>query len=133
MSNAGVEVTVRHRSGIAICDLKGRMLSGPGEDLVRTTLNDLFDRAERRIIVNLEQVVQADSAALGKLVAVYASITRRGGAVRLLRPAPRMLHLLQISGLDKVFEIFNDEEQAMQTFRLSSAAHNAQSLDTFLE
>lgn len=133
MSDAGLEVTVRHRSGVAICDFKGLLRSGPGEDMVRTTLNDLFDRGERRIVVNLEQVPRADSAALGELVAAYASITRRGGAVRLLRPAPRMLHLLEITGLNTVFDVFSDEEEAIRTFRASSAAHNAQSLGNYLE
>ena len=57
-----------------------------------------------------------DSAGVGVLIAKYLSVRRKGGDLKLLRLSPRPLHVLEISHLRTVFQVFDSEEDAVSSF-----------------
>jgi anti-sigma B factor antagonist len=115
-----VSISSRIEDDVVVLDLSGRFCFL--DFSLRETINVLLGESRRDFILNLTEVSYVDSFALGQLVAIWTSIRNRGGHMILLRPADRVLKLLQITKLDTVFPILRDEAQAIRSIRTSFAA-----------
>ena len=107
---------IRQSGGIAIIDLIGTVRFGPESDKLREGILAAFDKGSKKILLNLAGLERLDSSGLGSLVSVYASITRRGGEVKLLSPGARVLELLKVTNTAALFEILTDEAAALASF-----------------
>jgi anti-sigma B factor antagonist len=103
--------------GVMLVDLRGRITLGPETEALRTKLKQLLNAGYHKIILNLGEVTYLDSVGLSSLVAGYTSSRNAGGDLKLLH-LPRGVHqLLQITRLSTVFEIYEDLESAVESFR----------------
>jgi anti-sigma B factor antagonist len=107
---------IRQIGGIAIIDVTGTVRFGPESDKFREGILAEFDKGTKKILLNLAALERMDSSGLGSLVSVYASITRRGGVVKLLNPGQRVLELLKVTNTAGLFQICMDEQAAMASF-----------------
>jgi anti-sigma B factor antagonist len=110
-----VDIHQREREGVAILDLKGRLTVGPAATQVRDAISKLT-ASQNKIILNLEGVDYIDSTGLGTLVVCYTGTQKAGGALKLLNLNKRNLELLVLTKLSTVFELFNDEQDAVNSF-----------------
>ncbi|HYM25740.1 MAG TPA: STAS domain-containing protein [Vicinamibacterales bacterium] len=112
-----VELSVRHVGAVTIVDVHGRLTaeSAAEQQLVRT-VRRLLAEYHRHLLLNLEDVPQIDSLGLSQCVEVYSTMTRQGGVLRLERLQPRVNALLHITHLAQVFDIFEDESEALASF-----------------
>src|SRR5688500_15471618 len=101
-----MEITERHLGDVAIIDLKGKLVLGEGADLLRDKVNSLVQQERKSILMNLSEVPYMDSAGLGELVRCYTTVTRRGGALKLLGLTRRVSDLLTITKLLTVFDSY---------------------------
>jgi len=121
--------TVRTEGNVSIVQLAGEFTLGKNvlarpldlhghrlEDLGQT-LAGLLDQGRSRIVLDLEKVRFMDSAGLGELVAWKKRAVERGGDVRILRPRDRVREVLELTALTRVFEIFENEAEAIAGFR----------------
>jgi anti-sigma B factor antagonist len=60
-----------------------------------------------RLDLDLSVLTFLDSSGLGTLVALHKTLRSRNGTVRLLRPAANVRQILELTRLDRVFEIVN--------------------------
>jgi anti-anti-sigma factor len=128
-----LEINRRMTSGVAVLDVIGQVTAGAEADSLRNHLMETLLNSSKYILLNCEQLTKADSSALGEMMEAYSRIVKEGGMLKLLRPQPRLLHLLEMTNLDKVFEIHQDERQAAASFSSSSAARTQQSMTSFLK
>src|SRR6266852_9028061 len=105
----------REREGIWILDLRGQVTIGDSETILRTAIVALAETKAVNIILNLAGVTEIDDDGLGALVFCYARIVRSGGAVKLLNLPPH-LSLMVLTKLDTIFEVFTDEQDAVNSF-----------------
>jgi anti-sigma B factor antagonist len=110
------KAAVRHAGDVAIVDLSGRVTLGEGCALVRATVKDLVQAGQIKLLLNLAEVTYMDSAGLGELVGSYASITNKGGKIKLLNAQGRVAEVLNVTKLYTVFETFTDEATALRSF-----------------
>jgi anti-sigma B factor antagonist len=75
----------------------------------------------RRIVLNLADVTYMDSSGLGELVAAHTTVTTAGGEMKLLNLAKRVHDLLKLTKLYTVFEAFEDEDSAVDSFTVAKA------------
>ncbi len=101
---------------ITILDIGGRMTVQDGADLFREAVQQLVNRGRSKLVVNLRAVPYIDSTALGEMVRAYTSITRRSGSLKLLNLTARVHDLLAMTGLLSVFECFDTELKALESF-----------------
>jgi anti-sigma B factor antagonist len=111
-----LEISEREREGITILDIKGRLTVGQGAAVLRETVNRLLAEGKTRVIGNLEHVDYIDSTGLGTLVICFTSLQKAGGGLKLLNLNKRNLELLLLTKLSTVFELFNDEQDAVNSF-----------------
>ena len=97
--------------------LDGRVaiVTGASSGLGVTLAVALAEAGVLNIILNLAGVTKIDEDGLSALVFCYARIIRSGGALRLLRLRPD-LSLMILTKLDTVFEVFTDEQDAVNSF-----------------
>ncbi len=115
-------LTNRRQSGsITIVDLCGKIDLGEASLTLRQTIRDLVTSGQIKIILNLCVVNSMDSAGVGELVGAYVPVMAKGGKLKFLNPTKKVLGLLQITQLDKVFEVYTDEQMAIRSF--SEAIH----------
>lgn len=127
-----LEANQRHIAGVTILDLSGRMVAGDEADLLRDRLLHAFEKGEHRILLNFEDVDCVDSSGLGEMVAAYAALTRRGGIVRLLNVSGHLAHLLALTRLDQLFDVYDSELAALASFTSAGNARTQRKLADYL-
>ena len=116
-----LDISVRRIDNVAVVDLSGRITLGEASGRLRDTIKDLVTNGSNDILLNLAGVTYMDSSGLGELVGAFATVSNRGGKLKLLGLQPRLYELMHITKLYSVFEIFTDEAQAIHSFRAGEA------------
>ena len=111
-----LDIQQREREGVNILDLKGRVTVGPEATALREKVAALKDAGTPKTVLNLQQVDYIDSTGLGALVIVATTMRKNGGNVKLLNLNRRNIELLVMTKLATVFEIFNDEQDAVNSY-----------------
>lgn len=123
-----LQVHQREKEGIRILDLQGRLTIGDSEATLRTAVIALADAGTVNIILNFAGVTEIDDDGLGALVFCCARIAKSGGALRLLS-LPIHLSLMVLTKLDTVFQVFSDQQDAINSFFADRAMNHYDILD----
>ena len=108
---------VESRAGdVTVLRLTGRLELEDGDFVFRDHVNGLIAEGRVKIVLDLNDVTRIDSAGIGMLVSKYLSTQNRGGTIKLLHLTRRSDHLMDITRLATVFEIFDQEEDAVRSF-----------------
>lgn len=111
-----LEITQREINGIYVLALKGRLVLGPESIGLRTMIDNLLASGSTRIVVNLEQVNQVDSAGLGALIEMHRKTKAKGGGLKLCNLGANLKQALEIARLLPIFETCPDEPAAVASF-----------------
>jgi anti-sigma B factor antagonist len=106
---------IEHREQIAICRLTGELDAGAATDLV-AVLDREIDAGVHRLVVDLARVGYIDSSGLGALVKVLKKARSAGGDVRLVGPGPDVRKVLELTRLDRIFEISRTTDDAVRQY-----------------
>ena len=112
-----MDIAVRTQSGVKVIKLTGRLNLGESVDRMRQTFDDSLAAGEIRFVVDLEEVSMLDSSGIGLLVRSLTAAKQSGGTLKLLKPSKFAVQTLKMTGLLNLFEVFNDLEAAITSFR----------------
>ena len=114
----GADLTVQsHDSdGILILELSGRLVAGGPANVLREAIDEQIRRGRKQMVMNLAQVDFIDSTGLGALVICFTTLRRAGGALKLIGLNRRNIELLVLTKLSTVFEVFQDQQDAVNSF-----------------
>jgi anti-sigma B factor antagonist len=111
-----MQINERIVADITILDLDGKLTGGDSAQRLHDKIESLIFQQRTSVIVNLAQVSYIDSGGLGQLVSAYTSFGKAGGRLTLTNLNARSNDLLQITKLVTVFETFETEEAAVQSY-----------------
>jgi len=114
-----MKITQHTVGDVTVLTPAGRIVTEDG-DALRNVVDTLVQQGRVKIVLALQDVTYIDSSGLGLMVSKYVSARRRGGDVKLLHPTARSLHLLEITHLAQVFEVYESEADAVRAFGSSS-------------
>ena len=117
-----LKINVRESGSVVILDLDGRITLGETAASLRDTIRELLDSEQKNILLNLAEVSYIDSSGLGQLVGSFATVTSRGGQLRLLNLQKKLQELMQITKLITVFETYTSEPAAIRSFGTAASA-----------
>ena len=117
-----MEIIERTVDAITILDLTGRLTIDEGAQLLKDKSESLVFQGRNRVIVNLAGVPYIDSGGLGQLVACYTTIAKTGGRLKLLNVGTRNHDLLSITKLVSVFDTFDTELEAIESYAATTPA-----------
>jgi anti-sigma B factor antagonist len=111
-----LEIHRKEREGVTILDMKGRITVGPEAGALREAVAAAVADGVRQLVLDLAQVDFIDSTGLGAVVMCSTTMRKAGGTVKLLNLSRRNIELLVMTKLATVFETFNDETDAVNSF-----------------
>jgi len=111
-----LKLNTRTVDGVLVVDCSGRIIFGEESASLRDTLRDLIPQ-HKKIVLNLGGVTYIDSGGLGTLVALYTSARNAGSSIKLANLTQRVGDLLQVTKLLTVFDVYDSEERALESFR----------------
>lgn len=109
-------VSERYRRDVVIVDLEGKVTTGEPIVQIKQVTRRLVADGVRRVILNLDKVTYTDSSGMGEIIACYSILREHEGMLKLVQVPPRVLELLRITKLDTVVEIFNSEDEGVDSF-----------------
>ena len=116
-----LKLSKRTVDGILVIQCSGRIVFGEESSLLRDEVKQAI-QDNKRIVLNLAEVNYIDSGGLGTLVSLYTTAHNSGGAIKLANLTQRVGDLLQVTKLVIIFEVYDSEEQAIESFRKGAAA-----------
>ena len=111
-----MQIAERTIGDVTILDLKGPLVEGEGDDAFRDAVNRLVDLGRMQVLVNMAEVLYIDSTGLGVLASKYVTLHRRNGRLKLCNISPRTRRVLETTKLLKVFDVFETEADAIDSF-----------------
>jgi anti-sigma B factor antagonist len=111
-----MKASSRQVNGVTIVDLSGRITLGEGSVILRDTVRELLGKGQKKILLNLGDVTYIDSSGIGELVSAYTSVRNQQGDLKLLKLTKKVHDLLQITKLYTVFDVKDDEADAVASF-----------------
>jgi anti-anti-sigma factor len=116
-----MRVIERRIGDVTILQLIGRLELETGDLILRDTINRLVEEGQIKLVLDMKEVTRLDSAGIGMLVSKYLTVRRAGGTIRLLHPTERTDHLMAITKLTTIFQVFDDEASAVKSFNTAPA------------
>ena len=111
-----MQIKQRTVGPVEIVELSGKITVGEGEVELRKRVQGMIEGGNKKILLSLEKVGFMDSAGLGELVACYKRANQKGGTIKILRPSGKVADLLSLTKITEIFEIFDDEGEAVASF-----------------
>ncbi len=106
-------VTTRHRGGVTVLDLEGRLTVGLGDIALRGAVKEALEAGSKILLLNLAAVTRLDSSGIGELVSSYTTVTNTGGKLALENMPAEVCDAAHSTFLDDVLDIDEDEDQAI--------------------
>lgn len=111
-----LEIHSREREGVAILDFKGRITAGEEVGAFRDAFMAVIEKVESKLVLNLMHVDYIDSTGLGAMVMCSTRSKKAGGVAKLVHLNRRNMELLVLTKIDTIFEVFDDETDAVNSF-----------------
>ena len=111
-----LKMSNREVDGVTVVSLEGRIVLGEESTAMRESVKGLLADNKKKIVLNMGNVTFIDSAGLGTLVATFHSARNQGCALKLSNLGQKFQEVLQITKLLTVFEVFDSETAAVQSY-----------------
>ena len=100
-----VKLASRQVGDVTVVDAAGRITLGEGASAFRDIIRELAAKGDKKLLLNLSGV------------SGFTTVTNNGGQLKLVGLSKRVKDLLQITKLYTVFEAYDDEAQAVRSFK----------------
>jgi anti-sigma B factor antagonist len=101
---------------VEIISLQGKITIGAGDTQLREVITNAVNAGKNKILLDLSGVTTIDSSGIGELVGSYTTATNRGGKLKLLHLPAKLNELLHVTQLITVFEVYENEQEAIASF-----------------
>lgn len=111
-----INISERQAGDVTILDLAGKVTIGEGSVALRSAIRRLLGEGKNKILLNLGAVGYIDSSGIGELVSSFTAVNKEGGSLKLLNLTQKIQDLLAITKLLTVFDVFDEEAEALASF-----------------
>jgi anti-sigma B factor antagonist len=108
---------IRDVGDVRILQLSGKITIGTGDVKMREMIDTALGDGKSKILLDLAGVSTIDSSGIGEMVACYTTVAKNDGKLKLLRLSPKINDILQVTQLITVFDVFDDEQEALVSFK----------------
>jgi len=110
-----MRIKIEDRNGCSIC-----VISGEVDINTAPQIKKFFDRImqdkKKKVLINFKDVSYIDSSGLATLVELLKNIRSYGGTLKLSNLSSKIKSLFEITKLEKLFDIVEEEEEAIKSF-----------------
>ena len=110
-----MQIKVAEKDGIKICYAEGDIDINTSPQM-KKTFDKISQAKDGKVLINLEKVAYVDSSGLATLVEILKNFRKYGGILKLCSLSNKVKSLFEITKLEKLFDIQDNEEEAVKTF-----------------
>lgn len=110
------KIHLKDKANIKIVELKGYLDAHTAPEL-ESTFQNIMKNQQFNILVNCKNLSYISSAGLGVFMAYIEEIRKNKGDIKLSNLAPKIYNVFEIIGFPKLYEIYNDEAEALNKFK----------------
>jgi len=114
---AQLNIKERQAGDVAILDMDGEVRIGDSAAALRGAIRSLVAGGNKKILLNLAGGKYIDSSGIGELIANYTTVGRGSGQLKLMHLTDKVQDLLVITKLLTVFDVYDDESEALSSFK----------------
>lgn len=111
-----MKINTRRERDVTVAQLAGDLTIGAGDVELRRTIDQLLAEGSRKILIDMAGIRSMDSSGLGELVRAKTTAAGAGATIKLLHVEDKVHRSLSMTRLIGVFEIFDDEIDALHSF-----------------
>jgi anti-sigma B factor antagonist len=111
-----MKFTVQEQSGVVFLRLEGPMIGGPDATSLSEKIHEFIAGGKIRFLVDMSMVDWMNSSGLGILIGGLSTVRSHGGQLKLLHVGKKARELLGITKLDRIFELYEQEDAAIASF-----------------
>ncbi|HVG23625.1 MAG TPA: STAS domain-containing protein [Thermoanaerobaculia bacterium] len=111
-----MKANTRTVENVEIISLQGKITIGAGDTQLREVITNAVNAGKTNVLLDLSGVTTIDSSGIGELVGSYTTVTNRGGKLKLLHLPAKLNELLHVTQLITVFEVYENEREAVASF-----------------
>ena len=111
-----MDIDIRRFGEVQVIRLRGSLTLGSPVDDLRQTLDQALSAGDANLVLNLSDVRWVDSSGVGVLVKSLTSAKQAGGSLKLVNPSKPALQTLKMCNLLPLFDVFDEESEAVQSF-----------------
>ncbi len=111
-----MKLEIRQAGKVKIVDLNGNITIGKGDVLMEKAIQELLQMGQKKIVINLKHVGYIDSAGLGSLLVCKKRAADKNAEIILLMPSKKVHDLFVMVKLSEIYQILNDELEAVGSF-----------------
>lgn len=119
-----LKIETRQVDGVTILACQGRIVFGEESGSLRDTVTQLLS-STHQILLDLSGINHVDSGGLATLVSLNSSARAADAEMKLIGVGARLHDVLQTTRLNRLFQIYDGEQQALAAFKEVSAKHPA--------
>ena len=110
-----MQVNINVKDGISICKVDGEIDINTAPKF-KKAFDKLMKEQGGKVIINMEKVGYIDSSGLATLVELLKNFRKAGSRLKLVCLSSKVKSLFEITKLEKLFDILEKEEEAVQAF-----------------
>ncbi|MFH1514097.1 MAG: STAS domain-containing protein [bacterium] len=110
-----MDIATRENGKVLIFDIAGD-LDAKNASILKEKINETITDGKSWLLINLTDVPYMDSAGLGVLVSGLKNANRLSGDLRIWGLQDEVKSIFELTRLNKVFQIFEDEMTAVSSY-----------------
>jgi anti-anti-sigma factor len=111
-----LKTTTLAGGSVAVIEPKGSLIGGEETDELRSSVADLFEQGNRKLVIDLSKVTYLNSTAIGVLLQAHTSYNKNKGVVKLCGINKNISNIFVISKLTMVFDVLETRDEAVASF-----------------
>jgi len=110
-----MQINREQKDDISIFRMTGDIDINSSPD-VKKSFDEALGKDNEKVVINLKDVNYVDSSGLATLVEILKNLRGKGGKLKLTNLSDKVRGLFEITKLDKLFDIKDEEEEAVNSF-----------------
>ena len=110
-----MNIKIDQKNNVWVCRMNGEIDINTAPQ-IKKVFDKILSEKREKILINFEKVSYVDSSGLATLVEMLKNIRSYGGKLKLSSLSSKIRSLFEITKLEKLFDISNDEEEALRSF-----------------
>jgi anti-sigma B factor antagonist len=112
-----MDFTTETHGNVTVVALEGNLMGGPDASSLNNKLHELQAAGKNTIVLDLSKVQFINSSGLGILIGGASMLKTAGGALKLACASDKILAIIKITKLEKVFETYRTVSDAIASMR----------------
>jgi len=109
-----MEITTRTIGKCKVLDCSGPITIGSGTATLRKAVREAVQDGTSKVVLNFGKMSKVDASGLGELISSYTHVKDQGGKLVFLNLSKNIQKLFVLSKLASVFDIYDDEQKALE-------------------